>query len=248
MVVLAVVLSVLLPLLALGALLLVISGAFSSGGTVAPHASSLSLDGGRVVWTDSVPHSGDGWFSGTDSDGVLFDYENGSYEINAVDVNDDDGHAATAPYSSGLAAMEISAELTVQVPGSLGGAGLRCEHAGGNATTHYVAFLFPDGTLDLDRYPGSSGGNLDQPTPIGSTSFGDVGGTLQGNEMELACITAAKSGGQQTTRILVEVNGDAVSFTDTFATSGNSDWYGGVESEADSVVDFNELSISNLEG
>jgi hypothetical protein len=249
MTVLAVALGVALVGLTIGAVVLVVSGTLS-GGAPAAHAASLTLDSGQVVWSDTAPSSGDGWFTGTDSAGVLYHYSGGSYEIDAGSLaGNTDAHASSAPYSTGLAAMAISASVTVTVQGSEDGAGVRCEHAGRNGTTHYVAFLFPGGTLNLERYAGSSNGTSDFPTTILSTSFADAAGPGQANQLDLACITESASGGTVTTRLLVQVDGGTpVSTTDAFATGGSSAWYGGVESEADSVVDFSDLSIRNLEG
>ena len=244
--VLAVFLCVALPLLGLGAVWLVLSG-ISSGGGPAPHATSLTLDSGRVVWSDDFANRGSGWFSGTDSAGSSFVYMGGAYVISG---SGDTAHAATAPYSRGLAAMAVSASFTLASAGDIeAGAGLRCDHAGDDSTTHYVAFLFPDGGLQVFRYPGAAESPADEPTSILIGYVPGVGQVGQANRMSLACITVSVGNGSQTTRILVQVNfGTVQSVTDSYATGGDSGWNGGVESEGASTVEYDDFRIRNLEG
>jgi hypothetical protein len=246
MTVLAVVLGVALPLLAAGAVLLVVSGSLVSRGKPAPHATSLTLDSGRVVFTDNFSDPTSGWFVGKNSDGTSFSYAGGSYEIDGVAGK---AESARAPYPTGLSAVAASASIVLVDQGDLNGVGLRCEHAGGNQTTHYVVFLFPDGSLDVDRYPGMQGDTIDYPTPILTSSVDNMAPSGQPDRVELACITVSQGGGSQTTRLLVRVGGGSViATTDTFAYAGDSDWYAGVESDGGTVVDFSDFSLRNLEG
>lgn len=243
---LAVVVCVALPLLGVGVVWLALH-ASSSGGGPAPHATSLTLGSGRVVWSDDFTNPDSGWFVGTDSAGSTFVYQDGAYVISG---SGDTAHAATAPYPTGLAAMAVSAAFTLASAGDLdAGAGLRCDHAGDESATHYVAFLFPDGGLQVFRYPGTAEGSFDQPTSILIGYVPGVGQVGQSNRMTLACITVSVGNGTETTRILVQVNAGAVhTVTDSYPTGGNSGWNGGVESEGSSSVEYDDFRIRNLEG
>jgi hypothetical protein len=244
--VLAVVLCVALPLLGLDLVWLLLSGVAPGGGPAA-HATSLTLGSGRVVWSDDFTNPGSGWFVGTDSGGSTFAYRDGAYVISG---SGDTAHAATAPYSTALAAMAVSASFTLASAGDLdAGAGLRCDHAGDDSTTHYTAFLFPDGGLQVFRYPGAAEGSADQPTSILIGYVPGVGQVGESNRMSLACITVSVGNGSQTTRILVQVNAGAVhTVTDSYATGGGMGWNGGVESEGYSSVEYDDFRIRDLEG
>gem|GEM_PF-6359920 len=244
--VLAVVLCVALPLLGLGAVWLVLSGLRSGDGPAA-HATSLTLGSGRVVWSDDFTNPDSGWFVGTDGAGSTFVYRDGAYVISG---SGDTAHAATAPYSTGLAAMAVSASFTLASASDLdAGAGLRCDHAGDDSTTHYVAFLFPDGGLQVFRYPGAAESSADEPTSILIGYVPGVGQVGQSNRMSLACITVSVGNGSQTTRILVQVDAGIVhTVTDSYVAGGGSGWNGGVESEGNSSVEYDDFRVRNLEG
>jgi hypothetical protein len=67
--------------------------------------------------------------------------------------------------------------------------------------------------------------------------------------MSLACITVSVGNGSQTTRILVQVDAGTVhTVTDSYAAGGGSGWNGGVESEGNSSVEYDDFRVRNLEG
>ena len=68
--------------------------ASSSGGGPAPHATSLTLGSGRVVWSDDFTNPISGWFVGADSAGRALAYRDGAYVISG---SGDTARAATAP-------------------------------------------------------------------------------------------------------------------------------------------------------